>query len=875
MISRKGAKTQRIREKQEGVSPLSCCLSNLVSLRLCAFAREISSSFAVSASLRLCGLTLLLLCATQCFAEQLAILPGDFTLDGPAARQGIVVEKLDDDGEHVEQLVEGLVLESNNPEVARVEENSVVPVANGKAVISAKSGRLSAETTVTVVGLDRPWDWSFRNHVQSVLTKTGCNSGACHGALAGKGGLKLSLRAYDTQRDWRTLTREAQGRRIDVVDPGRSLILIKPTGAVPHKGGVRFEVDSPEYRVLAEWIAAGASQPRDEDARLEKLEILPKQVLLSKDAKQQFLVRAHFTDGRVEDVTRWAKFTAANEAVASVDDTGKATVVGYGEGAVSAYYLSQLVIAQVTAPYPNKIDPAVFKEASRRNFIDELVLEKLERLNLPPSPPASDQEFLRRAYLDIIGVLPTKEECLEFYAETSADKRDRLIESLLERPEFVDYWAYKWSDLFLVNGRRLRPDAVTAYYKWIRQCVADNKPWDELAREVVTSIGESMENGATNFYSLHQDPFEMTENTCVAFLGLNLNCARCHNHPLEKWTNDQYYAMANLFARVRGKGWGGNTGTGDGRRTVFVVAEGDFIQPSTGKPQPPAPLDAEPMTLEDPADRRVYLAKWLTSPENPYFSRAIANRVWANFFDVGIVEPVDDLRVSNPATNEELLTALGKHLAENKFDLKALMRAILQSETYRRASKPLSENEAEKRYYSHYYPRRLMAEVMLDSISQATDVPTDFTEMSILGPGGKRLKTKEYARGTRALQLKDAAVFSPFLKTFGRNERMITCDCERSSEPSMVQALHLANGETVNDKLAAKDNRIDQMLAAGKTNYEIIEDIFWRALSRQPTDDEMLRLMQSAAPTKETPRRELLEDVYWGVLSSREFLFNH
>ncbi len=811
---------------------------------------------------------------TPSMADQLMIYPGDFTLDGTAAKQRVVVERINDHGESIGQISEDLALESSDTGVAVLEENTVVPVANGSCVIKAKSGELSAQINVTVVGMDRPWEWSFRNHVQSVLTKTGCNSGACHGALAGKGGLKLSLRGYDTLRDWRTLTREAQGRRVDVVDPGRSLLLIKPTGAAPHKGGVRFEVDSPEYRVLAEWIAAGAQTPRDEDASIKRLEILPAQVLLSKDAKQQFLVRAHFSDGRVEDVTRWAKFTAANESVAGVDEQGKATVVGYGEGAISAWYLSRLVIAQVTVPYPNKIDSLVFEKSPRRNFIDELVLKKLQRLELPPSPRSGDEEFLRRVYLDCIGVLPTVKECHAFLSDNSPDKRDRLIDELLARPEYVDYWAYRWSDLFLVTGRRLRPDAVTAYYKWIRQCVADNKPWNELAREVVTAIGESMDNGATNFYSLHQDPFEMTENTCVAFMGLNINCARCHNHPLEKWTNDQYYAIANMFARVRGKGWGGDLAQGDGRRTVFVVPEGDFIQPSSGKAQPPAPLDAEPMALDDPTDRRTYLAEWLTAPENPYFSRAIANRVWANFFGIGIVNPVDDLRTSNPASNEELLSASAKFLVEKKFDLKELMRVIMQSQAYQRASKPLPENQADTRYFSHYYPRRLMAEALLDAVSQVTDVPTDFTLVASVG-GVNPDKTKDYPPGTRALQLKDAAVISPFLKKFGRNERMITCDCERSSEPSMVQALHIANGDTINDKLTTKDNRIDQLLAAGKTNYEIIEDVYYRALTRRPTDDEMLKLMQSVAAVENMSRRELLEDVYWGVLSSREFLFNH
>jgi hypothetical protein len=489
-----------------------------------------------------------------------------------------------------------------------------------------------------------------------------------------------------------------------------------------------------------------------------------------------------------------------------------------------------------------------------------MVLAKLQSLNIPPSPPASDAEFLRRAYLDTIGTLPTPEEARAFLADNSADKRDKLIDALLARPEFVDYWTYKWSDLLLVNGKLLRPNALKAYSKFIRDSVAANKPWDVMVREILTSKGNSFENGATNFFALHQDPQEMTEHACVAFLGLSINCARCHNHPLEKWTNNQYYGMANLFARVRAKGWGGDVNGGDGNRTLYVATEGDLIQPLTGRAQAPTPLDGDAIPMESPEDRRIPLAAWMTSPENPYFARAITNRVWANFFGVGLVEAIDDLRTSNPASNEELLSKSADYLIEQKFDLKPLMRLILQSRTYQRSSLPLAENKNEMRFYSRYYPKRLMAEVLLDAISQATASPSKF---------------KDYPDGTRALQLADSAVDSYFLKTFGRPERVITCECERSAEPTMVQVLHISNGDTINQKLEAKGNRIEQLLAKNLTNEQIVEEAYLASLARLPTDDEKSRLVQALGETSGEDRRMLIEDLFWGVLSSKEFLFNH
>ncbi len=785
--------------------------------------------------------------------DAVVLLPGEVKLTGSQAYQTLLVEE-SSGGQLVGQLSEGVTFESSNPQVVAIDDGVARPMGNGQATITAKVGERSATAAVTVSDMERPFRWSFRNHVESVLAKAGCSSGACHGAQAGKNGFKLSLRGYDPEGDFNTITRQARGRRIVPSDPGRSLILTKPTGAVPHKGGLRFRVNSLEYRVLAEWIAAGTPPPTPDDPRLVRLEILPASSVLKPEMKQQLVVLAHFNDGHTEDVTRWAKFTSTNESVAQVGELGQVKVMGYGEGAITAWYLSRVVTATISSPYPTPVAAEVFAKAERRNFIDELVLAKLASLSIPPSPPAGDREFLRRAYLDTIGVLPTAEESRAFSNDASADKRDKLIESLLQRPEFIDYWAYKWSDLLLVNSEKLRPPAMWSYYTWIRNQVEANTPWDEFARQVVTAKGSTLENGATNFFVLHLDASDVTETTTVAFLGMSVNCARCHNHPLEKWTNNQYYAMANLYARVKLK-----AAPGEGNTIVFAATEGDLLQPLTGKPQPPTPLDSEPMAIDSPDDRRQHLARWLTSPDNPYFSRAIANRVWANFFGVGLVEMVDDMRLTNPASNEELLNAAAKFLVDNHFDLKSLKRAVLQSKTYQRSSQPLAENKGDGRFYSRYYPRRLMAEVLLDAMSQVTGAPTQFGD---------------YPLGWRAMQLPDANVNSYFLQTFGRPERVITCECERTAEPTMVQVLHISNGNSLNDKLQSKRNRIEQLLAAKTADDKLIEELYLSALSRPPTDDEKSRVLGVLAEPGQD-KRQVVEDLYWSVLSSREFLFNH
>ena len=714
----------------------------------------------------------------------------------------------------------------------------------------------------------------FTRHVLPIISKLGCNSGSCHGALAGKGGFRLSLNGYNPKGDHFTITQQSLGRRVEISDPGRSLILTKPTGALPHKGGLKLQTDSIEYQILADWIAEGAKGPTATDAQLLKLEVKPKKIVMNQEGTANVSVVAHYSDGTKENVTRWAKYNSSNTPVVDVDKSGTLSVASRGEASIVVWFSSLLNVSQVQLQFANEIKSQVFENAPRRNFIDDLVLDKLKELRLAPSPRCDDSTFVRRAYLDTIGMLPSPEEVQDFKADASEDKRDRLIDHLLQREEYNDYWSYRWSDVFLISGKRLRPQAVKAYYQWLRNKIETNTPWDQIVREVVTAQGSSYTNGATNFFALHQTPEDMAENVSQAFMGLSIGCAKCHNHPLEKWTNDQYYAMANMFSRVRAKGWGGDARNGDGLRTLFLATSGELVQPLTGIAQPPAPLDGTPLEFDDPSDRREHLADWLTSPENPYFSRSVANRVWANFMGRGLVENVDDMRTSNPATNEPLLNELSSFLTQNQFDLKALMREILRSETYQRSSQVLTQNKQDDRFYSRFYPRRLMAEVLLDAISQVSDVPTAFQQIEHKGADIRA--TKEYPLGTRATELYDSAVLSSFLSKFGRNNRDIVCECERTNKPSLVQVLHIVNGATINEKLKSKKSCVEVAIGKPvKSNETIIREAFLKTVAREPTTHEKISLLEIIEQAGPDDRRTAIEDLYWSLMSSREFLFQH
>ncbi len=710
-----------------------------------------------------------------------------------------------------------------------------------------------AETTV----VDAATGSSFRNHVIPVLTKAGCNSGACHGAAAGKNGFALTLRGYDPDADYDALTRQAAGRRVNRLDPARSLVLMKPTEAVPHLGGRRFDPESAEYNVLARWIAAGMPPPSSADPQIERLEVVPARQTLAPGAAAQLRVVARFSDGHAEDVTRWARFATADENVASVDERGAITVKGPGETAVSIGYLTAVAAARVTSPFPNRVDDEVYARSPRANYIDGLALKKLRELNLAPSARSTDHEFIRRAFLDAAGILPTAGEVEAFLRDPGADKRTRLVDGLLARPEFDDYWAYRWSDVLLVSSRKLGPNNVKAFYNWIRASVAANMPWDAFVRELATASGRSTEVGAVNYFVIHRNQIDLAENFTQAFLGLTLTCARCHNHPMEKWTQRDYYAFANLFSRVSVKD---DPGAKADAALVVSTRQGEIRHPRTGEVLPPTPLDGTPMPPEAAEDRRAYLAAWLTAPDNPLFARTLVNRVWANFFGRGLVHPADDLRATNPASNEELLAAVAKDFVEGGFDVKRLIRTIMLSEAYQRSSVPNDTNAADDRYLSHYVPKRLPAEVMLDAISQVTQVPERFAG---------------HPRGTRALQLPDTRIDSYFLDIFGRPARAITSTSERMQDPTLTQALHAINGETLNAKLSAHEGFVTELARPDASNETVVERLYLAALSRPPTADERTRLsgVLAAAGPAPAPRRAAIEDLAWAVLTSREFLF--
>jgi hypothetical protein len=809
-----------------------------------------------------------LLISSPSRAGALKVLPGDVTLTGPHAHQRLLV--VEETGTEVTtDRTADVVFSTSNARIATVDKSGVVRAAgDGKATITAKVGKDSASAEVTVQKTREPFTWSFRNDVIPLLTRAGCNSGACHGALAGKGGMKLSLRGYDLASDHFVLTRQSLGRRIDREAPSKSLFLLKPTMAVSHGGGQRVEVDSPDYRILADWIASGAPPATTSDPRIVRIEVLPTLAVLKPKDTLQVVVRAWYSDGRSADVTRWSRFSSSEDLVAGVSLEGKVKVSGHGEAAIGVWYSNQVASTTILSPMPGKVDAKVFAAAKRTNFIDDLVLKKLARLNLPPSPGCSDSEFIRRAYLDAAGILPTPAEVRKFVADRALDKRDKLIDQLLERTEHTDYWAYKWSDLLLITTRSLPQPAVWSFYQFVRQSVADNKPWDRFAQDILTARGNNLRNGAANYFVLHKDVSDLTEATSLTFMGMSITCARCHNHPLERWTQDQYWAMANLFSRVGLK-------SGD-RGSVFVQSQpsGEATHPRRGTAMPPAPLDGKPLAFASTLDRRKYFADWLTSKNNPWFAKALVNRVWRNFLGRGLVEAEDDLRESNPPTNAELLDALAKDFIKNKFDVKHLMRTIMRSATYQRSSRPVEGNAADDRFYSRYLVRRLSAEVILDAYSQVTGVPTAFTALNTtardatVGYGG-------FPLGTRALQLPDGQVVSRFLDAFGRPERAQTCSCERSGDSSVGQALHLNNGKTLNDKLRAKESRVMKWLAEKVSDEQAVKELYLLALCREPTASELSsfkKLLTQASA--ETSRREALEDLCWAVLTAKEFVFN-
>ncbi len=756
------------------------------------------------------------------------------------------------------------------------------------AVLSVLASRCSAAPPAKI---PTPKPISFINDVVPVLTRAGCNQGTCHGAAAGKNGFKLSLRGYAPEIDFVAMARQGRVRRIDLVKPEQSLLLRKPLLDLPHLGGKALHTGSEEYAILTRWIACGAPGPDSRDPHVTGLRVTPAMQSLTPGARFQLRVLAAFSDGSSRDVTHWARFATNDENIATVQPSGRVTMAEVGQTSIMIGYQDRVAVARVMAPFPNKTDAKSYAGLPRANFIDDLISKKLAALHLPPSRSASDLEFIRRVTLDLTGALPSPAEARSFAASTDPKKREKCITALMSRPEFIDFWAYKWSDLLRVNRGTLKDKGMWAYYSYIHDAVRDNKPWDVMAKEILTAKGNTFLDGPANYFRTALKPEELAENVSQGFLGIRVQCAKCHNHPLEKWTQNEYYGMANIFARVKFKADLGIYVNDE--MTVYNTASGDVVQPRLGKPVAPKPLGGPMLALSSDRDRRVFFAEWLTRSDNWYFAHSIVNRVWAHFMGKGLVEPVDDLRETNPASNPELFDALTDDFVRHGFDLRFLMRRIVSSRAYQLSSAATPQNAKDDRYYSHFLVRRMTAETLLDTLSQVTGKPEEFPGMP---------------PGYRAVQLPDTHVKSEFMDTLGRPPRVITCECERSQEPNMAQALLFINGELINRKVTADGGLVDRLVKDGKSDAAILEELYWSAFGRPPRTverDSDLKSLRRALAASEVPpapvtpssqntvptakqaqtpapvpnpnmaRRRVFEDLLWALVNSKEFLFNH
>jgi hypothetical protein len=711
---------------------------------------------------------------------------------------------------------------------------------------------------------------SFLNDVIPLFTRLGCNQGACHGKGSGQNGFRLSLRGYAPEWDYVSLTREFAGRRINQAVPEASLLLQKPLGMAPHEGGKLIAAGSREQRLLLDWVRAGAPGPNPEDSAARSLEVLPGSRVLKIGQELQLAVQAEYSDGQRKDVTWLTQFDSNDGNVASVSPTGLVKVVRPGETAVRAAFQGQVAVIVVTAPHDKAVPANLL--TSRNNFIDDHVFKKLGALGIEPSELCSDEVFLRRVFLDAIGLLPAPEEVRAFLSDKAQDKRARLIDRLLERPEFVDFWTLQLSDLFQ-NRKESDHDVrgtkgVRAFYEWLRRQVAVNRPWDELCRDVITARGTTAENPAVGYFIVtvgEQREAHMSNVVAAAaqsFLGTRVGCAQCHNHPLEKYTQDDYFHFAGFFSRIKLERKEPRLGP-----TTLTVSAPDpnqnknpvgVSQPRTGQFLKPQPLDRSALEVKAGDDPRAVLARWMTGPKNESFAGAMVNRLWAHFFAVGLVEPVDDLRASNPPTNPELWKALVSEFVSHKFDRKHMIRLILNSRAYQLSSATRASNEKDTRHYSHYYARRLPAEVLLDALARSTGVPDHF-------PG--------YPVGLRAVQLPDPSLQSYFLSLFGRSERITACACERTGDVTMPQLLHLQNGESVLQKIGSPQGRLAALLKTKMTDNDIVEELFMASLGRHPRENERATIQRTFAAGEN--RDAVLRDVFWAILNSREFSFNH
>ena len=739
--------------------------------------------------------------------------------------------------------------------VVQVDQTGLVtPLGNGKATITAVApGGVTAQLQVTVQDYGTLLPVNFPNEVVPVFTKFGCNGGGCHGKASGQNGFKLSLLGFTPSEDYEYLVKEGRGRRLFPAAPDRSLLLLKAINAVPHGGGQRLTKESPEYRLLRRWIAQGMPYGSDKDPVVVRIEVFPKRRLLAPGSRQQLCVTAYYSDGSVRDVTRMAQYDSNNAEVAECSETGLVETQDLpGDAAVMARYQGHVAVFQASVPLGVKITrmPPV------RNFIDEKVFAKLKESGIPPSPVCDDATFIRRVTIDIAGRLPTLEEVQQFLADKDPHKRDKLIDRLLDSPDYADYFANKWAAVLRIKREaNVTVRSNYAFREWIRQSLLENKPYDQFVREIIAASGEVGQHPPVTWYRHVRQINEQVEDVAQLFLGLRIQCARCHHHPFEKWSQQDYYGMAAFFSRV-----GRKPGRFPNEERIFHRrGTASATNPKTGRPVPPTGLDAEPANVPPEQDPRHALVDWMTAPDNPFFARALANRYWKHFLGRGIVEPEDDMRVTNPPSNPELLDALAQYFVKSGYDLKALIRTICQSTTYQLSAIPNQYNKQDKQNYSRYYPKRLHAEVLLDAIDQLTGVKTRF--------GG-------LPQEVRAVQLPDSGVNNYFLTVFGRPQGDSACECERSSEANLAQSLHLLNSSEINSKITSGNSLARRLAADKRPDAEKVKELYLRAYARYPSQEELEVALQYIEKHK-NQKHVAYEDILWTLINTKEFLFNH
>ncbi len=792
--------------------------------------------------------------ASRAMAEpkitSLQVYPADINLATKLDLQRFVIVATRDDGVTLDVTGQAAV-KIAAADLVRQEKNILYPAVDGQTTLEAEYQGLKAVATITVkeCAADRPI--SFQLDVMPVFMRAGCNTGSCHGAARGKDGYRISLFGFDPQGDYYRLTREIGVRRINLASPKDSLLIEKSIGTVPHTGGKRFDAGSEYHTTLMRWLEAGAPNDPAPTPKIIGVDLFPPSAVLEgPGAMQQFIARARYADGTDRDITSLATFMTNNDNSAPITPDGLVTAAAGGEAFVMARFETHTVGNQVLA-LPKELmytAPPIVAV----NYVDELVGAKLNKIRILPSTICSDEVFLRRVSIDITGRLPTEEEYTTYMADTDPAKRAKLVDRLLERKEFSEIWAMKWAELLMIkSNNQVSTKSAFLYASWLTDQIARNVPLDKMVQELLGSSGGTFKAPATNYYQVERDTLKVAENVAQVFMGIRTQCAQCHNHPFDRWTMDDYYSFAAFFSQI------GRKQAEDYREIiVFNSGGGEVAHPVGGRVMPPKFLGG-PVADVAGKDRREVLAKWLTSTDNPYFATSVANRVWAHFFGKGIVEPVDDIRVSNPASNPELFKTLGDKLVEYNYDFKRLVRDICNSQTYQRATERNESNLTDERNFAHGNVRRIPAESLLDCLCQITNAPDKFQGIPI---------------GSRAVQIADGGTSNYFLTTFGRAPRDTVCACEAKTEPTLSQSLHMLNGSTVNGKIQ-QGGVVRDLLAAGKTPPQIIETLYIRCLSRKPEPVEMEKLM-TVVTTAENPQLGL-DDVFWAILNSREFVFNH